>query len=52
MNETLAKEILKYIEHVEVKIEEEFGEGRSLDQLIEDDEMPNIWHELRLLSGY
>ena len=36
----------EYIERVEVQIEGEFGVGRSLEELIADDDMPPLYAEV------
>ena len=43
----LKKEMLEYIEEKEVIIAREWGIGESLEELINANEMPIIWHEIR-----
>ena len=36
----------KYIEMVQVQLESEFGSGRSLEELIAENDMPEIYAEV------
>jgi len=39
-------DIIKYIEKTEVTIDGEWGDGRTLEELIADKEMPKLYHDL------
>jgi len=39
-------DIIKYIESTQVAIDGEWGDGRTLEQLISDKEMPKLYHDL------
>ena len=39
-------DILKYIENTQVQIDGEWGDGRTLEQLIVNKEMPKLYHDL------
>lgn len=45
----LLRKTLRYIEHTEMADENWFGQGRSLEELIRDDDMPEIYWELQVL---
>ena len=39
-------DIIKYIESTQVAIDGEWGDGRTLEELINDKEMPKLYHDL------
>mgnify|MGYP000707450985 CR=1 FL=1 len=43
----LAKEMLRYIEEKEVDIAGEWGSGETLEELIDRNMMPDLWHKLK-----
>lgn len=43
---SVLNEIIEYIEDAEVKIEGEWGTSRSLEELIRDNEMPDLYNHL------
>ena len=47
----LLDEIIEYIENTEETIDGEWGSGRSLKQLIKDNEMPELYNKLILLKN-
>jgi len=47
MDKELIKEILEYMECVEVKIECEWGYCRSLGELVDAGEMPELYTKLK-----
>lgn len=49
MNDDLIKRTIKYIEHAAYEIENEWGEFRSLKELIDDGDMPDVYYELKEL---
>lgn len=46
VNKELLLEIKKYIEFTEETIDGEWGIGRNLQQLIKDNEMPDIYDKI------
>ena len=38
--------VKQYIENQQVTIDGEWGVGRSVEELIADGEMPELWHEV------
>lgn len=46
MDLKLLKEIKTYIEETEECIDGEWGEGRSVDKLIKDGDMPKIYNDV------
>lgn len=50
ISKKLLKEIIKYIEEVEVQIDGEWGSCRSLKELVKDEDMPNLYNKLVKLN--
>jgi len=51
MDKELLKEIKEYIESAEVVMQEEWG-GESLEELIENKEMPDLYYKIcNLIKG-
>lgn len=46
MNTDLMKRIIKYIEQAEYDIDNEWGDGRKLHEIIADGDMPDIYNDL------
>lgn len=46
MNIELLEEIIEYIEYCELAIEGEWGDSRGLNELIEQNAMPDIYNKL------
>jgi hypothetical protein len=47
MKKELMQEIMNYIEATEQTLEWEFGSCRELEEMIEQDSMPDVWKKLR-----
>ena len=51
MNKELLLEMKEYIEKWEVEREEEWGSGKSLQEIIAANEMPELYNKICLLVG-
>lgn len=49
MDEELIQEIITYIEEKEECVDGEFGSARSLEKLISDNDMPELYWKLKNL---
>lgn len=49
MDKELILEILEYIKDREVAIDSEWGLGRVFDEILKDDEVPEIYYKLKAI---
>ena len=45
-DEEFLQTLKEYVECMEVKIDSEWGTGKSVTELVDDMEMPDIYHEI------
>ena len=49
MNKELIEEMIEYIEGMEKKVDGEWGDCREVDELIKDNDMPELYFKLKEL---
>lgn len=52
ISESLIDQLIEYIEVKEEVIDAEWGSGRNKEQIIRDNDMPELWHTLKAIKNH